>query len=281
MDQIINPIKEAIWFFVLTLGLVFLVFWGPLALLGIPGASLTGASGPTWAVLLFVLGGFTPSIVALIMTWRIGGKEGLRSMLKRLNPRTVSLKWHLVILLVIGLATVCQLIIIRLLGYSFDLSLFLTRIVFLLPLLILGPLSEELGWRGYALGRLQTRWNALISSLIVGFFWGLWHLPLFYIPGTSQYLYDTSFLGFLVGLLAISVLYTWAFNNTRASIWSAVFFHWIYTYVLDTISAGMAPPPTAYQILGYVPYIIIAIVVVLVWGSQTLTRSKPGKEELA
>ena len=279
MNQITNPLKEALWFFVLTLGLVFLIFWGPLALFGIPGASLTGASGPSWAVLLFVLGGFTPSIVALIMTWRIGGREGLRSMIKRLNPRTVSLKWHLAILLVIGLATVAQIIIIRLLGYTFDISLFLTRIVYLLPLLILGPLSEELGWRGYALERLQTRWNALVSSLVVGFFWGLWHLPLFYIPGTSQNLYDMSFPGFLVGLLAFSVLYTWAFNNTRASIWSAVFFHWIFTYALDTMSAGIAPPPAMYQILQYLPYIIIAIVVLVIWGPQTLTRRKPRKKE--
>jgi len=273
MNQITIPIKEAGLFFALTLGLVFFIFWGPLAILGIPGASLTGASGPTWAVLLFVLGGFTPSSVALFLTWRVHGKDGIRMMLRRLNPRTVSLKWHLVILLVIGLATVSQLITIRLLGYSFDLSLFLTRIVFLLPLLILGPLSEELGWRGYALGRLQTRWNALISSLMVGFFWGLWHLPLFYIPGTSQYLYDMSFFGFLVGLLAISVLYTWIFNNTGASIWSAVFFHWIYTYVLDTLSAGMAPPPAKYQVLQYVPYNIIAIVVLVIWGPRRLIRS--------
>jgi membrane protease YdiL (CAAX protease family) len=68
-----------------------------------------------------------------------------------------------------GLATVTQIIIIRLLGYTFDISLLLNRIVYLLPLLILGPLSEELDWRGYALGRLQTSWNALVSSLIVGF----------------------------------------------------------------------------------------------------------------
>lgn len=51
MTQTANPLKEASWFFVLTLGLVFLLFWGPLALLGIPGASLTGASGPTWVVI--------------------------------------------------------------------------------------------------------------------------------------------------------------------------------------------------------------------------------------
>ena len=55
------------------------------------------------------------------------------------------------------------------------------------------------------------------------------------------------------------MLYTWAFNNTGTSIWSAVFFYWIYTYILDTMSAGLAPLPEAYQILQYAPYIIIAV----------------------
>ena len=164
MNQITNPIKETFWFFALTLGMVFLIFWGPLALFGIPGASLeAGKSGPTWAVVLFVVGGFTPSLVAIFLTWRKDGKSGLRSMFSRLNPRTVSLKWHLVIVLVVALGTLGQLTIITLLGYTFDLSLFFTRIVLLLPLLILGPLSEEFGWRGYALPRLQTSWKTLMG----------------------------------------------------------------------------------------------------------------------
>ena len=65
--------------------------------------------------------------------------------------------------------------------------LFLAQLGSFLPLLIIGPLSEEIGWRGYALERLQTRWNALTSSLIVGLVWALWHLPLFMMVGTSQY----------------------------------------------------------------------------------------------
>ncbi len=105
------------------------------------------------------------------------------------------------------MGTLGQLIVIQLLGYAFDASLFLRRLMLLLPLLILGPLSEELGW-GYALDRLQTRWDALTSSLILGVIWSLWHLPLFYIVGTSQYLYDTSFLRFMLGTTTISILYT-------------------------------------------------------------------------
>jgi len=258
--------KELWTFFALTLGLTYLVFWGPLAVLGIPGASLSGTSGPPGPIALYVIGGLTPSLVAIFLSWR---SKTLRLMWQRLDPRTVSLKWHLAVLGIVIMGTIGQLIVIQLLGYAFDASLFLTRLMLLLPLLILGPLSEELGWRGYALDRLQTRWNALTSSLILGVIWSLWHLPLFYIVGTSQYLYDISFLGFLLGTTTISVLYTWAYNNTGGSIWSAVFFHWIYTYALDNLAVGMSPPPADYQWLQYVPYIIIALVIVVIW--------KPGK----
>jgi membrane protease YdiL (CAAX protease family) len=261
--------KELGGFFGLTLGLTYLVCWGPLAVLGIPGASLSGASGPPWAIALYILGGFTPSLVALYLTWRA---KGLRALWKRLDPRTVSLKWHAAILGIVVLGTIGQLIVIQLLGYAFDASLFLTRLTMLLPLLILGPLSEELGWRGYALERLLTRWNALASSLILGVVWSLWHLPLFYIVGTSQTLYDLSFLGFLVGTTTTSILYTWAYNNTGGSIWSAVFTHWVYTYALDTLSVGMTPPPADYVWLQYVPYLLIAATVVAVCGLKTLTR---------
>ena len=90
-----KALKELWIFFGLTLGLTYLVFWGPLAVLGIPGASLSGASGPPWAIALYVLGGFTPSLVALFLTWR---HKGLHAIWKRLDPRTVSLKWHLTML---------------------------------------------------------------------------------------------------------------------------------------------------------------------------------------
>ena len=126
MKQNSRPIRQTWIFFALTLGLVFFVFWGPLALFGIPGPSLEAEnSGHPWAVVLFVLGGFTPSLVALFLTWRADGRTGLHAMVKRLDPRTVSIKWHLNILFVIGLATIGQLIIINLLGYTFDLTLFL------------------------------------------------------------------------------------------------------------------------------------------------------------
>ena len=83
-----------------------------------------------------------------------------------------------------------------------------------LPLLILGPLSEEIGWRGYALERLQTRWNALTSSLIVGLVWALWHLPLFMMVGTSQYELRIPFIGFLIGFPVAAFVGGWVMERT-------------------------------------------------------------------
>ena len=53
-----------------------------------------------------------------------------------------------------------------------------------------------------------------------------------------------------------------------------MFFHWVYTYALDTLGVGMTAPPADYQLLQYVPYIIIAIIVVAIWGPEKLARKE-------
>src|SRR5207237_4178935 len=46
--------------------------------------------------------------------------------------------------------------------------------------------SEELVWRGSMLPRLQARWCALAASVFIGVIEGLFHLPLFFQPGSEQ-----------------------------------------------------------------------------------------------
>ena len=73
----------------------------------------------------------------------------------------------------------------------------LVLILFVYVGLFHGGLDEELGWRGYALLRLQARFGALTASLILGVFWACWHLPLWLFPHAAQA--SLSFPVFLVG----------------------------------------------------------------------------------
>ena len=267
-----KTVKEAYVFLGLTLVFSYFVFWGPLALFKIPTISfVSDVKGPIWAIALFVVGGFVPSLLAIFLTWKKEGVSGLRLLGRRILQFKLGWRWYVLTFLIVIVGTAGQLTINRLLGNSFNANLFVAQLGSFLPLLILGPLSEEIGWRGYALERLQTRWNALTSSLIVGLVWALWHLPLFMMVGTSQYELGLPFISFLAGIMANSVLYTWLYNNTKQSIWSAILLHWLYTCAFQVISISVTRSPL-YNWLEYLPYVIMATTVVLIWKPQTLSR---------
>jgi membrane protease YdiL (CAAX protease family) len=84
---------------------------------------------------------------------------------------------------------------------------------------LMGPVAEEFGWRGYALPRLQEKWGPLIASLAIGTAWGLWHLPEFFTPGTSQYVLGIGLLvPFTISEIANSIFMTWVYNKTKESL---------------------------------------------------------------
>jgi membrane protease YdiL (CAAX protease family) len=267
-----KTVKEAYVFLGLTLVFSYLIFWGPLALFKIPTISfVSDVKGPFWAIALFLVGGFVPSLLAIFLTWKKEGLSGLRILGQRIIQFKLGWRWYGYTFLIVIAGTAGQLIINKLIGNTFNGFPFLAQLGNFLPLLILGPLSEEIGWRGYALGRLQTRWNALTSSLIVGLVWALWHLPLFMMVGTSQHEFGGSFVGFLVGFMANSVFYTWLYNNTEQSLWSAILFHWLFTYATQVVSSGVIRTPL-YNWLEYLPYVIMAGIVVLIWKPQKLRK---------
>jgi membrane protease YdiL (CAAX protease family) len=98
-------------------------------------------------------------------------------------------------------------------------------------LTIAAGIGEEFGWRGFLLPRLQNRHNALVSALIVGIAWATWHIPLFFIKGTSQYEQQSqggllpAILAYSVFVIASSIQFAWVFNNTKGSVLLAAVMH--------------------------------------------------------
>ena len=263
-----TAIRQAALFFALTIGLSFLVFWGPLALFQVPAISfVSNTNGPVWAIILFMLGGFVPSLVGLLLTGIFEGRAGLRQMGRWVIQFKIGWRWYLAALGVIGFASLIQVITASLLGTPFDLSLFGQQLSSLLPLIILGPLSEELGWRGYAQDRLQTVFSPASAGIVLGVLWALWHLPLFYMPGTAQHELSLPFLPFLLTLVGLSVVFAWLHHQTGGSIWTAIFFHWVYTYASQVISSSLGQNPL-YNWLACAPYLIVAGLILFFWKAR-------------
>lgn len=128
--------------------------------------------------------------------------------------------------------------------------------------LIFFGFGEEVGWRGFALPRLQTKLNALTSSLLLTVFWALWHLPLFlYRPGYTT-MGIPGILGWVFSLLTGSILLTWLYNSSRASILICAVFH-------STIDIAFTADITDKSIVSYMGFLIT------VWGIVTIIAFKP------
>jgi membrane protease YdiL (CAAX protease family) len=244
-------------------------------------AALSGVSlqeSPTLMV-IYGLGGLGPAVSAILLTYITRGREGRRDYWRRIvDFKRIPLRWYGVILLTVPAITAMAAMADRLLGgqglqleaAARFLEQPLQALPFALFILLFGPLPEEIGWRGYALDRLQSRRSALASSLILGAAWALWHLPLFYVKGTYQRslgVGSPSFWIFMLALVVGSILYTWIYNNTGRSTFSAILFHFTQNFTGELFELSARA-----ELYSFSVTFVVAILVVVVWGPKTLTR---------
>jgi uncharacterized protein len=138
-------------------------------------------------------------------------------------------------------------------------------------------LGEELAWRGFALPRLLTRYNALVASLVLGVIWALWHLPLLWTEGNGMFHQPVWLL--LLDVTAKSVLFTWVFLHTRGSVLIAMLFHGatnLFIVSPDVASTGDLTLP----LLAAVAKWALVVVVLLVAGPRLVRDPRPDPETL-
>jgi membrane protease YdiL (CAAX protease family) len=238
-------------FFILTFALT-LIFWGIPAVfqMSVVNTADTSTQTSPLAMVLLMLGGFVPSIAGFIMAYRVDKRAGLRDLWKRFLQFNLGAKWYLVMIVIPVMIAAGTMTIYALQGGVFVRPEFFDQPAALIPLVISvfigGPLSEEFGWRGFALDRLQARWGAIKSSVILGLAWAVWHLPLFLIPGTGQSALGNPALMFPVYVfyvIGMTIAMTWAYNNTNRSIWGAIFFHFTlnFTANVQLLSSELTP----------------------------------------
>lgn len=209
--------------------------------------------------------GSGPIVSAFIMAAATEGKAGIGRLSRRLVLWRVGVPWYLLILIAIPVLQLLTLLILPA-GQAFVrywLALLPVYPVSFIGILFLGgPFCEEPGWRGFALPRLQLRYGPLRGTLLLGVLWTFWHLPLFFIPGFNGAGTDVAGISlamaaFLVGALALAVVFTWVFNNTRGSVLLAILLH----TSIDAASPSTGSLPL--HLVFYALYIVVALLIIV------------------
>ena len=266
-------LRQIFVFIILVLGLSYLVFWGPIALLKLRTANLVeGKIYNIPAFIMFLIGGFVPSITGIILTRIYERRTGLNHLLKSAIDYKIGLRAFAIIIAYPVIAGSLQLFIHRMSGGSFDYSQFIRQLPSIIPLLILGPLSEEFGWRGFLQKRVNKEFSAIPGSLVIGITWSLWHLPLFYMSGTSQHDFNIPYIPFMAGVTASSFIYTYVYIKSNESLFSAILLHWVVTYIMQVIASQVSRTPE-YNYLESLPAILIGVIFIFF-------IHKKGKENL-
>jgi len=128
--------------------------------------------------------------------------------------------------------------------------------------------GEELGWRGFALPRLQRTHSALGSSFLLSLAWAGWHVPAFFYVPSYVTLGLRVLPGFFFGILAGAIVLTWLYNSSQGSVLAVVFWHASFNYVsASPNAAGFAAAVTSTLV------ILWAVAIVWRYRGATLARS--------
>jgi membrane protease YdiL (CAAX protease family) len=210
-----------------------------------------------------------PSLAAWIVIAITSGGTGIREFLKRYIQWRAGIVWWLIVLfgVLIALNVVASLILGLTIWTEFfnNLGLILpTYLITLIVGVILGPLWEEPGWRGFALPHLQQRFGPIVGTIILGVMWAVWHIP-GYIGGWMT----SAFIALVVYCVGFSFVMTWVYNNTRGSILLMILFHSSSNAAISIggkiLPTTLSPEMSAFVFGGWIPAIMGAIAAILVW----------------
>lgn len=257
--------------------LFFLLSIGFILLIALPGILANyGFMELNFPVLpLMVIGSWTPNIAAfVVIAFILKRKGGIRALFRRWTMWKISPWWYLVAFSPI-LAGILGAFLFHLFDPRATLPSETPNLGFLLAFLIIslitGAMGEELGWRGFALPWLQTRFNAFWASIILGIAWGFWHLPLWF---TGMGWEETSFWLFAWVGIVVTIIITWICNSTKGNMVLVTLFHMSFNYGMGLMGElwGMSLP----QITLWMAIILTVYMLVILWmkGPSTLSGTK-------
>jgi membrane protease YdiL (CAAX protease family) len=230
---------------------------------------------------LVTLGAFAPSLVAISLTARARGNQGVRELFGRILRGPIPAR-GVVVALTYMLAIKLTAAVIHRFAFgvwpTFDTSE-LYVIPFAIAISTLAQAGEELGWRGYALPRMSDRMGLAPASVLLGVVWGVWHLPLFYVRGADKF--HQAMLPYVLASTALSVAIAWLYTISRGGLLLPMLMHSAVNNTKDIVRSGQIDPPGVFSLAASrmawltAALLWISAFAILVW----MVRTEPQRAE--
>lgn len=220
-----------LWFLILTFTISTVAGLGAFAI----GGAKTFESPTAMPLLLLTI--WSPNVAAVMVT--VGAGDSVRDLLAPLLDGAPPAVWAMAL----SPLAVAAIIGGRLGGVP---SLSPTTVVALVGMnLVMGPLGEEVGWRGYLLPRAVDEHGVVVAGLIVGVVWAVWHWPLWFLPSPHREIPFPVFAATVVCFSMIMTAIWWAGDGALGPV---VVFHLAANVGVGWLEVGeRTDGPTAYR----------------------------------
>ena len=245
-------------YFIITFGISWLGAFLLIAPQFLHGKTIPRASG----LLMFPIMLFGPVSAGIILTFVVGKKAGLRNLFSRMRKWKINIRWYLIALSVSPILILLTLLILKkMVSPSFAPNFFPIGFLFGIP----AGFLEEIGWTGFATDKLSAKKNTLTTGLIVGLFWGLWHLPVIDFLGAASphgIFLLPFFVSFILLLTAMRILMIGIYVQTK-SIVIVQIMHIVSTGCLVMFGPSQISP--SQEALWYFLYAVLLWIAVFVF----------------
>ncbi len=187
--------------------------------------------------LLELVGLFSALATALWMIFASGSQELIKNFYDKLVDLKLVKMWIIpAIFLILPAAMVISVALSHILFKqpSDQLAIaktapFVAGIIPAQLLLILAPIIEEVGWKGYGMESLRGKRTFFRATIIFAALWAFWHVPLFFVHGYYQNILIRTnpffALNFIISFFPATIIFNWLWYKSRGSIITAVLCH--------------------------------------------------------
>ena len=261
--------RPALIYFLLAFG----ISWAGALVVAAPALVRAHQPSNLMGVLMFPAMLLGPILSGIVLTVMVDGRAGLRDLFRRITAVRLAVRWYAMLLVPPALVLGLLLALEKFISPVFAPNHFYLGIAFGVP----AGICEEIGWMGFAFPKMRARLSPLLAAIILGFLWGLWHLPAIDFLGASaphgKY-WLRFFFAFTIAMTAMRVIIAWLYVNT-GSVWLAQLMHVSSTGALVVLSPHVGPGEEVLWYFGYgcLLCLLVTIIVTLTgWQLQVSER---------